>query len=177
MGKSDSRDIPSHVIVQVKDGVASNLACLAFIVCLCAFVIWWGTTHDRVLLLVAPIFCIVWLYVGYVCVRNIRHPKSAMLAVEGDRLIWKLHNRESQEEVAASIILKSIATIEFVLPQIRFENKLRHKALAQLFVVDVHGNRRQLPEELWPGVYQKRISIALKQYLPNIQIIERFDES
>jgi hypothetical protein len=63
--------------------------------------------------------------------------------------------------------------LEIVLPRMSGEPNARNYSIADLFVTDATGNRHQLPTELFPGVYQKKISDTLKEVCPGIEVRER----
>jgi hypothetical protein len=165
------------VIVCVKDGIVGNALAILLLAGLSGFTIWWGISHDHVVLFIAPVFCVPWLYVCYVAIRNIRSPKSSTLAIDGDQLTWTLRTVESAAGQQNSIPLHSIDSLEFVLPVKRYMNGERDYSLAELFIVDVHGNRHQLPVELFPGVYRKKIISAIEHEKPGVRVVERMDDA
>jgi hypothetical protein len=99
------------------------------------------------------------------------------LAVDGDRLMWTLQPVESGAGCDNSIPLRSIGALEFVLPVVRYEGGVRDCRFAALFIVDVHGNRQQLPMRLHPGVYRKKIIAAIQREKPGVHVIERMDDA
>jgi hypothetical protein len=173
----DKSSGPSRIIVHVKEGVISNLICILFLLSLCVFTVFWAVTHkDTLLPFAAPFFCFAWLFVCYVCLRNIRNPKSCVLAIDGDRLVWILRTAESGKSEEGSIPLQAIETLEFVLPATRYPNNARLHSMAELYIVDVDGNRVLLPTELFPGVYRKKITEAIRQEKPTVRVVERVDK-
>jgi hypothetical protein len=171
----DTRHGPdAEVIVQVKDGVVSNALCLLFLLSLCAFLIFWMATHnDMGLRVFGSIICLAWLFVAHVCLRNMLNPKSAVLTFRGDQLVWIVRAKESAQCVEAGIPLRSIETLEFVLPATKYQNNARLYSLSELFIVDCHGNRVLLPQELFPGVYREKITKAIRERRPAVHVVER----
>ena len=66
--------------------------------------------------------------------------------------------------------------LEVVFPR-GWEGAVRDYRFATVFLVDVHGNRHQLPSALMPGVYYKKIVKGIQQEVPTIVLEERFDSS
>lgn len=154
----------------------SNALAILFALCLCAFVIWWGINRDHWLFLIGIPFCLAHLFVCGVFIRNMRRPKSAILAIDDSCLTWIVRRKESEGVKRESIPLKSIRSLELVLPKFKDEINARNYSIAQIFLVDIHGNHYRIPEELWPGVYHKQIIAAIKQEIPGIEVSERIDK-
>lgn len=160
-------------IVCVKDGIVANVATIAFTFSLCALVIWltWRTDNP-VAKIAVPFVCFFWLIFGaYGSFQNIRSPKSCLLAIRNDQLVWILRQQEAGPTEEQSIPLREIDTLEFVLPETGM-NVGRPIALAELFVLDIHGNRHHLPIELWPGVNREKIVAAIQMEKPAIKVVE-----
>jgi hypothetical protein len=65
-----------------------------------------------------------------------------------------------------------IDALEFVLPETGM-NVGRPNALAELFILDIHGNRHHLPIELWPGVHREKIVNAIQEEKPTVKVFEK----
>lgn len=87
--------------------------------------------------------------------------------------MWSVRGKESGETTEGKVALRAIERLEIVLPRQKFKMNARDYSIAEVFVVDVHGHRSQLPVELWPGVHHSRISTVLKTEIPNLQVVER----
>ena len=163
------------IIIQIKEGWVSNIIVILFILILSGFLIWFGITHDHLVLYISPIFCGAWLFICYTSVQNIRHPKQSSLVIVGDCLVWTVRAIESGVSQEGKVALKSIVAVEFILPKMRYEKGARNYPLARAVIVERNGRRHELPSELWPGVYQKQITTSLKESIPGIQVSERID--
>ena len=161
-------------IVCVKDGIVANVVTISFTFFLCALIIWLIWRADNpVAKIAAPFFCFFWLLFGvYGSFQNIRNPKSCLLVIRNDQLVWILRKKESGPTEEQGIPLQKIDTLEFVLPETGM-NVGRPNALAELFILDVHGNRHHLPIELWPGVNREKIVDAIQRQNPTIKVVER----
>ena len=151
-------------IVCVKDGIVANAVTILFTFSLCALVIWltWRA-DDPVAKIAAPLFCFFWLVFGvYGSFQNIRSPKSCLLVIQNGQLVWILRKKESGPTEEQSVPLQNIDTLEFVLPETGM-NVGRPNALAELFILDIHGNRYHLPIELWPGVNREKLLMLFKE--------------
>lgn len=114
-----------------------------------------------------------WLYL---LVSNIVRPKSALLAIIDDQLIWSVRKSDSSPPDKTSIPLRSLSAIEVVLPQVMSEVNPKNYLCAELHLVDVHGTRHHLPPELLPGVNQKKIIAALQSEKPDLKVNEYLDK-
>jgi hypothetical protein len=170
--------MPMKVILDVKDGRTGNVLGILSAWAWAGGMVWLAVYRDDGMLLYffAPLCCVASLVVSHGWFQNIRHPKSGVLAIDGDRLVWMMRQKEEGEVQKLSLPLRSITGLEVVLPRMDGEPNTRNYVLAELFLRDIHGNRHRLPAALHPAVYRKKIIAALQEAIPALKVSERIDK-
>lgn len=169
----ESRD-SWKVIVETREGVISNVIGILFLLSLCALLITLAVKRDDFILrVVTPVFCLGWLFGCYIFWDNIRNPKTIILAIDGNRLVWVLRQKKSIHDEEQGILLCSIAALEFVRKVPKYTSSGLNLSSTELLVVDVHGQHLSLPEELRPDLYRQRIIDAILAANPAVSIIDR----
>jgi len=158
-------------IIHIKDGLWVNLAAIAFMLALASFAVWLDhRSHGEV-----SIF--VWVLAGifvlscYFPIEDIRKPKSRLLVIEGDYLVWRIRGKEGEGFREERIPLRQIRALEFVIPKDATLRNSRLISCAELYFVTGQG-KRELPLDFFPGVYRDKIVAAIRQHVPTIQVLE-----
>ena len=159
-------------IIHIKDGLLGNLATIVFLLALAALAVWLDhRSHGEV-----SIF--VWVFAGlfvlccYFPLDNIRRPKSCMLLIEGDQLVWRIRDKEGQGIRVERLPLRQIRRLRFVIPSEVMARRSRLLSCAELYFITAQGAERELPLEFFPGVYRDRIVAAIRERVPDVQIEE-----
>jgi hypothetical protein len=160
-------------IIHINDGLWANLATIAFLLALSAFAMWLDHRSHGEVSVFAWIFSALFVLFCYVPLDAIRKPKSRWLAIEGDDLVWRIRTKESEAVCEGRLPLRSLRTLEFVIPKEVLAPRSRLNSCAELFFITVHGSRHELPLDFLPGVYREKIVAAMQQHVPNVQIVER----
>lgn len=166
-----------RVILHVKDGSLSNWLALLLLLGLTAFSLWWACTHDPLLIVFGSVLGLCWLYVSWILLKKILRRRSWVMGIENKDLVWLFASRNANDVTKRSIPLQSLRVLEIVFPNVRWEAGVRDYVLAEVFLIDVHGNRHQIPRELLPGIFFKKISSCLQVEVPALRIMERMDNS
>jgi hypothetical protein len=161
-----------QTIVHRKDGLWSNIAAIVFMLCLAGFAIWIDHRQHGSVSFFVWVICAAWLLFCYIPIDSIRKPKSWLLAIDGDFLVWRVRSKESGAAQERRIPLKSLRTLKFVMPQSALSNNSRLGGWEDLVFIDMHGNRYELPSEFFAGVYRKKIVSMIRERLPNIEVQE-----
>lgn len=162
-----------QTVVHIKDGIWSNLACIGFMLGLSALTAWLDYRSHGEVSIFAWLMCAIWLLFCYIPIDAIRKPKSRLLAIDGDFLVWRIRTKESETVREERLPLRSIRALEFVLPQSALSSNSRLESFAELFFITTHGQRRELPSDFFPGVYRKKIIAAIQQHVPNVEVLEK----
>src|ERR1700722_16723008 len=124
------------IIMCVKEGMLANIMSILISFFPCGLALWWGIYRNKFLLTFVALAFPAWLIWCFAVIRDMRNPKSATLAIDGDHLTWIVRKVESGEEEKGAIPLKSIRSLEFVLPVMKYEVNAKNYSLAELFLVD-----------------------------------------
>src|SRR5258708_6238909 len=134
-----------RIILEVKDKILGNAVGILCLGSLSGFSLWWTLKRDSVAFVIASLFSLAWL--GGICVlaRNLRRHRSSVLGVEDGCLLWQVRDKERPTDIGPTIPLRTIRFIEVVFPKVRWEANERDPNLAEVFLVDIHGNRFRVP--------------------------------
>ena len=158
-------------IISIKDGILWNLATIALFLGLGALAIWVDHRSHGEVSIVVWIFSGIFVLFCYFPINSIRRPKSRMLAIEGDDLVWRIHSKEPGDCREERIPLRSVQTLEVVIAQEDGHSEISPEV--KLYFITSQQNKRELPSEFFPGVYRKRIVAAIRQRIPDLRVVEK----
>lgn len=166
-----------HAIVNIRDGLWGNLALIAFCLGLAGFAVWCDhTVHGEVSVLVWA-FSGVFVLFCYIPVSAIRRPKSRVLAIDGDHLLWRMYNPKTGQVILEQrLALSSIRALKWVFPK---WNRWGGEEVPDpgLLFITAERSSHTLPEEFFPARHRRRIEAALKQRIPDLKIVEKHESS
>ena len=159
-------------IIQIKDGLLGNLATIVFMLALAALAVWLDRrSHGEVSIIVWTV-AVAFVLTCYFPIDNIRRPKSCILLIEGDQLVWRVRDQEGEGVREERLPLRQIRGLQFVIPKDSSARRSRLLSCAELYFVMTQGAKRELPLEFFPGVYRDRIVAAVQKHVPNVQVEE-----
>jgi hypothetical protein len=159
-------------IIHVKDGLLGNLATIVFMLALAALAVWLDHRSHGEVSIIAWAFAAVFVLSCYFPFDNIRRPKSCILLIEGDQLVWRIRDKEGGGVREERLPLRQIRGLQFVIPKDATARRSRLLSCAELYFVTAQGAKRELPLEFFPGVYRDRIVAAIRERVPDVQIEE-----
>ncbi len=159
-------------IIQLKEGLLSNIAAILFMLALAAFSIWLDRRSHGEVSKVAWVFAGLFVLVCYFPIENIRRPKLRTLLIEGDQLVWRVRDKEGDGVREERLPLRQIRGLQFVIPKDATARRSRLLSCAELYFVTAEGGKRELPLEFFPGVYRDRIVAAVREHVPDVQVEE-----
>jgi hypothetical protein len=165
-----------QTVVHIKDGLWGNLATIVFSLSLAVFAVWLDhRSHGEVSIFVWG-FAGIFVLFCYIPIDAIRRPKSRLLAIDGDYLVWQTRSKESGRVNEERLPLKSIRALEFITPRNAECQNSGNPAHARLLFVTAQRSKRELPSDFWPGIYRKRIIAAVRERVPDVEVVERLDD-
>ena len=160
-------------IIEIKDGLWGNLATIAFLLAISALAIWLGHRSNNG---AAPFAC--WFFSAgmvlccYLPIDAIRKPRTRSLSIEGDDLVWRVRSAEGEKPTEDRIPLQELRALEFVIPRRYGDRSSRLQSDAELYLIPAKGEKRELPLDFFPGVHRDKIVAAIKERVPDIQVVE-----
>jgi hypothetical protein len=98
----------------------------------------------------------------------IRRPKSRLLAIDGDDLLWRSYSQKTNETILEKrLALSSIQGLKWVGVEDPHYNRLRF--------ITSEGVSHTLPDEFFPASHRNKIETALKERVPGLEIMERVE--
>jgi hypothetical protein len=158
-------------IIHIKEGLLGNLAAILFMLALAILFVWlYRRSHGEVSSSVW-VFSALFVLCCYFPLDNIRKPRSRTLLIEGDQLIWRVRDKEGEGRTREERLpLRQIRALHFVIP--RDSTGSRLLSCAELYFITAQGSKRELPLDFFPGVYRDRIVTAVRQHVPDLQVVE-----
>ena len=163
-------------ILNIKDGLWGNLATIVFMLALAVLAVWLDyRSHGEV-----SIF--VWAFAGafvlfcWIPTNAIRKPKTRLLAFDGSHLLWRIYNGKTKEIILEKRLpLDSIRALKWIIPIPPDCRRGQDYTSARLLFITAERSSHTLPDEFFPAAYRRKIEGALKQRLPGIEIVEKFE--
>ena len=164
-------------IIYIKEGLWLNLVTIVFLLALAVLGVWLDHhSHGRVSIF-AWVFMVLFILCCYFPIDGILHPKTRSLEIDGGWLVWCIRYKEGDPFQEERIPLAELRSLEFVIPREAGVRKSQMISSGELHFVTADGQKHELPLEFFPGVYRERIEAAIRQEIPAIQVVERFDDA
>ncbi len=152
-----------QTIVHIKDGLWSNLAAIAFALGLAVLAVWLDSTVHGEVSIVVWFFSGVFVLFCFLPIKRIRKPRSPLLAIDGNQLLWRINNRKTGAvALERRVPLRSIRGLKWVVPIPADSRRGRDYANAQLRFITDERSSLTLPDEFCASAYRGRIEAALK---------------
>lgn len=164
--RSNDVTVEMKPIIHLKDGIFGNFVTIVFLLGLAWLAVWLDHKFNSEVSLIAWIFAGVFALGCYFPVAEILTPKSRTLAIDGDFLVWQIQEGKSGGIQETKLLLGQIRALEFLVP------REGAASCAELFFIDIHGNRHALPTEFFPGVHRGKIESAVRQRVPALKVME-----
>ena len=164
--RSNDATVEMKPIIHLKDGIFGNAVTIIFLLGLAWLSVWLDHKFNSEVRLIAWIFAGIFTLACYFPMDEIRRPKCRTLAIDGHLLVWRSREGRDGETQETKLPLGQIRALEFLVP------REGGAACAELFFVDIHGNRHALPMEFFPGVYRDQIVSAVRQRVPALKVME-----
>ncbi|MGZ4962565.1 MAG: hypothetical protein ACXWC8_08440 [Limisphaerales bacterium] len=160
-----------QTIIHIRDGLWSNLALIAFMLGLAALAVFLDYRFHGEVNIVVWFFAAIFVLFCGVPINSIRKPRSRLLVIDGDYLLWRIYNRKTGAVgLERRVPLSSIHGLKWVVPKHAQEG--HDQMHAQLRFITAERNSLTLPDEFFAARYRRRIETALKQKLPTVKIVE-----
>jgi hypothetical protein len=164
-------------IIYIKEGLLVNLVVIVFLLSLEVLAAWLDKySHGHVSIFVW-MWCALMTLGCYFPIDAIRNPKSRSLEIEGGYLIWHIRYKEGGPVQEERIPLRELCALEFVIPREAGVRNSKLISCAELYFVTTDGQKHELPLEFFPGVYRDRIVAAIRQGVPEIQVVEKVESA
>ncbi len=163
---SNDATVEMKPIIHLKDGILGNAVTIVFLLGLAWLVVWLDHKFNSEVSLIAWIFAGIFALGCCFPVAEILTPKSRTLTIDEDFLVWQTQEGKSGGIQETKLPLGQIRALEFVVP------REGGASCAELFFIDIQGNRHALPTEFFPGIYRKKIESAVRQRVPALEVIE-----
>jgi hypothetical protein len=157
-------------IIQIKEGLLGNLAAILFLLALAAFVVWLDRYSHGEVQIGVWVFAAIFVLCCYFPLDNIRRPRSRTLLIEGDQLVWRIRDKEGEKTREERLLLHQIRRLHFVIPRDTTGSRL--PSCAELYFITSQGAKRELPLDFFPGVYRDRIVTAVREHVPDLQVVD-----
>lgn len=165
-----------ETIVHIKDGLWSNLAVIVFSLTLAAAALWGDHYSHGEVSVLAWIFASIFVLFCWVPISAIRRPKSRLLAVDGSHLLWRIYDGKTKGVILERrLALSSIRALKWVVPTPADSRGGQDYTNARLLFITAERSSHTLPDEFFPAAHRRKIEAALKQSIPNVNIVEEFE--
>jgi hypothetical protein len=167
-----------HTILYIKDGFLRNVGTIIFLLGLSVFSAWIGVRSNIDVFTTSIVWagCAFWILFCMVPLKAILRPKSRLLAIDGDDLVWQIRDGRSKTLNEQRIPWRSVRALEFVVARRRGLRDPRGHPFADLRFISLQG-AHELPPGFFPGFHRKKIIAEIRRYLPAVQVNDKFDDS